>query len=284
MSMRRISKHLERAAEESFISGIDANFVLIERQFNARREELRRSLDDQYKEEFIRRLNHFATRLGIVADSVLEDIRSFENLFRRISCRIGLDLLCRKGDQTDLGRVRLIMKSGFVDYSSADIEFLGRFGKWNDIALIIEAVERPMSSSSHSTLPMSDDLKYRLAALAIYSIGKTRIAECLVRLASTKILDSFIIQIPHRVFSNLTDATINQLLRSPDESVRKIAAVKCVRAMSKKRLLELLNEYTSSNQPYYYNVVHWLDFGVSVPRNRALLAADKVLDYEYLDS
>jgi Domain of unknown function (DUF4062) len=278
------NKDLEFAVAESFISDIDANFVLIERQFHDRREELRRSLDDQYKEEFFRRLDHFAKRLGIVADSVLDHFRTFENFFRSMSCRIGLDLLCRNGDQTDLGRVRLVMKSGFVDYSDADMEFLKRFGEWDDINLIVEAVKRPTASSTHSAPVVSNELKYRLAAQAIYSIGKARLAQCLVQLASTKVLEPFVIEIPYKAFSSLSDTTINQLLRSPDEPVRKIAAVKCVRAMPKKRLTKLLDEYVSSSQSYYYNVVHWLDFGLSVPRNCALPAADKILSDDHIGS
>ena len=81
------NQDLERAAEESFILGIDANFVLVERQFNSRQGELRKSLDDQYKDEFFQRLDHYSKKFGEQAEQIAKGFRTFENLFRRMRDR-----------------------------------------------------------------------------------------------------------------------------------------------------------------------------------------------------
>ena len=77
--------------------------------------------------------------------------------------------------------------------------------------------------------------------------------------------------------SRLRDTEILDLLGNIDDSVRKMAALKCIRVLSRKRLQEVLDRHMNRVENQYYNVIHWLDFGVSVPRERALTAAQKLL-------
>lgn len=258
----------------------DPQFILAERQFKRRREGLRNSLDDQYKGDFTEALHRYSAQFGENADQILNQFRSLEDYLRRRRTRKGLDLICRKSDQSDLTRVRLVMKSGFVDYSSADIEYLKRFGGWEDIPLIIEAVKRPTFQNAVALLSIPDDLKYKTAARTMYSLGRARLPELLTLSMSSDLLSHLIVEIPHKAFCELSNAPINHLLRSPDESVRRATAIKCVRALPKMRLVKLLTKYVSSAEPHYYNVVHWLDFGASTPRNRAAAAAEKALIQE----
>ena len=181
-----------------------------------------------------------------------------------------------------MGRVRSALKSGFVDYSAADVEYLRRFGEWEDIPLIIEAVERPEAGRNRGILWSAlDDSKYRAAARAIYALGRTRLPEVLAMPAPSQLLAHLVAESSDKAFRSLGDASIMLLLRSEAEQVRKSAALKCVRALSKGRVAKLLASYVSGNKFRYYNVVHWLDFGVSTPRVRALLAAENVLNKEW---
>lgn len=47
-------------------------------------------------------------------------------------------------------------------------------------------------------------------------------------------------------------------------------------------LTDLLDNYYSGDTHRYYNVIHWLDLGVSIPRDRARFAAKIVLVREWL--
>jgi hypothetical protein len=84
-----------------------------------------------------------------------------------------------------------------------------------------------------------------------------------------------------RVFRDLGDAVIIDLLRSKRDVVRKAAALKCVQALPKKRVAKILAAYISPSEPYYYNVVHWLDLGASLPGDRAVSAAKKMIRKEW---
>lgn len=82
--------------------------------------------------------------------------------------------------------------------------------------------------------------------------------------------------IPDKAFQGLTDAVIVPLMRSEIEDVRKLTSLKYVRAFPRRRVKAFLDEYMAADQ-FYYNVIHWLDFGISVPRDRMLRAAGKAL-------
>ena len=82
--------------------------------------------------------------------------------------------------------------------------------------------------------------------------------------------------IPDRAFQELADAAIGPLMRSEIEDVRKLASLKYVRAFPRRRVKRFLEEYMAADQ-FYYNVIHWFDFGISVPRDRMLRAAGRAV-------
>jgi|SRR6266568_251906 len=274
----------DTAAEDSIYDGA-AEFVLTERYFNLRGDDLRQKVDDQYRAAFSRALDAMAARYGSGGDDLVEKARSLENFTRKKLTRQGLDIICRKAEPSDLRRVRSALKSGFVDYSASDVEYLQKFGEWEDIPLIIEAVQRPEAGRTQSILASAlDDSKYRAAARAIYTLGRTRLSEVLSMPAPSQLLAHLVAESSDKTFRSLSDISIMGLLRSEAEQVRKVSALKCVRALSKGRVSKFLASYVSGNQYRYYNVVHWLDFGVSAPRDRALLGAEKVLNMEWRSS
>jgi hypothetical protein len=210
-------------------------------------------------------------------------MHSLEEFMRKQLTRSGLDVICRQADPSDLGRVRSALKSGFVDYSATDVEYLQKFGEWEDIPLIIAAVERPEAGRKGGILSSAfDDHKYRVAARAIYALGRTRLPEILAMAAPSELLGYLVLESSDVAFRGRSDGSIMLLLRSEAARLRKAAALKCIRALSRKRIGELLAPYVAGDQLRYYNVVHWLDFGLSAPRARALKAAGNVLDEEWV--
>ena len=139
----RLASMTDRQLEEETALGSifdrDAAFILDERQFARRGEALRADVDDQFKTVFLQGLIDMTERHGVDADLV-ERTRPLEDGIRRDLTRQGLDVICRRAEAKDLRRVRAALKTGFVPYSAADIEYLRQFGEWEDIPLIIGAV------------------------------------------------------------------------------------------------------------------------------------------------
>lgn len=262
-------RELEEAAREESVLDRIATFILTDRQFSSRGGKLRNSVRDQFKAEFDEDLVATTEKFGNMGDLV-EKTRSLEDFLRKRLTRKGLDVICRRGGASDLGQVREVVKSGFVEYSAADIEYLRRFGEWEDI---------PLRNSLLSFV--QDSSKYRAAARAIYEIGRTRFSELLAIPAPGRLLAQLVVHASDKVFKALSDASIAALLRSEDDSVRKTTALKSVRALPKARVARILTDYLSADKHRYYNVVHWLDLGASAPRDRALSAVEKILNQEW---
>ena len=263
-------KQLEEAMRQDSIFDRDPQFILAERHFKRYAEGLRKSVDDQYKAEFSQALQTMIEKFG-GQTSLIEQTRSLEDHIRKGLTRQGLDVICHKAEPGDLGRVRTALKSGFIGYSAADVEYLRRYGEWEDIPLIIDAIKRPESGHSARSLLSSsfDDSKYRTAARAIYALGQTRLPKVLAMSTPSGLLPHLIIETSDKAFRSLSDVSINLLLQSENDAVRKAAALKCVKALQKVRVSKLLADYISGDKLRYYNVIHWLDFGVSIPRDRA---------------
>jgi hypothetical protein len=258
-----------------------AHFVLDDRQFSTRGNKLRAAVDDNFKKVFREAIDEMVRDYSATADLV-EKTRALEEYLRKGWMRKGLNVICRKSDPQDLGRVRSVLKSGFVDYSDADVEYLRKFGEWEDIPLIMASVDRPDSCRGFggiNTLLSSaaDSSKYRITARAIYGMGRTRLAELLTLATPNRLLSHLIVESSDKGFRTLSDASIFPLLISEDDGVRKAAALKCVRSLPKGRLKAILESYVSGDQQRYYNVIHWLDLGISVPHDRAVQAAGKVI-------
>lgn len=269
---------MEELANLDPILDRDPRFVLVHRRFKRYGDEIRSAVDNQYKEEFSKWLDKVSETFSA---ELLEKARSLENFIRKDLTRKSLDIICEKADQRDLGLVRETIRSGFVDYSTADIDYLRKFGEWGDIPLIFDSLKLPESGQKVSLLSIPDTSKYRTAARAIYALGRARLSEVLTMPAAVQLLPYFIAETSDKAFRELDDSLITTLLRSENDSIRKCAALKCVMSLPKKRVTKLLDSYITSDGFHYYNVIHWLDFGISVPRDRVLQAVEKVFNNEW---
>lgn len=142
---------------------------------------------------------------------------------------------------------------------------------------MIASLDRPEYGSKYrSLLSIASSTKYEDAARTLYALGKHRLDELLATAMPGHVLARIIPLIPDKVFQRLADAAIVPLMRSDIENVRKLASLKYVRAVPRRRVRQFLDKYMAADQ-FYYNVIHWLDFGTSVPRDRMLRAAGEVL-------
>ena len=143
--------------------------------------------------------------------------------------------------------------------------------------LVITSLDRPEYGRKYaSLLSIASSTKYEDAARTLYALGKHRLNDLLATTMPGDLLARIIPLIPDKVFQRLADADIVPLMRSETEDVRKFASLKYVRAFPRRRIKQFLEDYMAADQ-FYYNVIHWFDFGVSVPMERMLRAAGKAL-------
>jgi Domain of unknown function (DUF4062) len=278
MLSTKTDAELEALAANPSIFDRDAKLALLKRHFVREKDELGGLIEDQFKEDFAKSLADFAARFG-EENQVVKDTKGLEEFVRKGFTRKALDIVCEASTPEHLGLVRKALASDFVDYSSLDLEYLKKHGEWQDIPLVI-AVSGKLESGM--SLAGSDyRAKHILAAKAICAIGKERLAELLEKEMPKQLLAQLIIEVSDRSFRSLSNQQLKRLLLDTDDSVRKGCALKAVHTLAKKRLKQILDDYLESEDQRYYNVVHWLDLGNSVPSNVAKRAANKVIAKEW---
>jgi len=262
--------------ERSAIFDQNAYFALIRRNFRLRGDDLRKAVANQFADRFESLLKEIAKRHGMQTD-LIEEIRSLGKHLRSRFTREGLDIICSRLNAADLPLVRTMLASGGVDYSAADLQYIAKFGQWCDIPLVIASLDRPEYVRKYpSILSIAGSTKHEDAARTMYALGKHRLNDLLATTMPGHLLARIIPLIPDKAFQGLADADIGPLMRSETEDVRKFASLKYVRAFPRRRVKQFLEDYMAADQ-FYYNVIHWFDFGVSVPMERMLRAAGKAL-------
>jgi hypothetical protein len=261
---------LDREAANT-VFGQNARFVLDERHFSKRGGKLRAAVADQFKKEFADGIR--ALEPKVQADT-LQQLKSLEEYLTLDFTRKGLSIISRRSEARDLELVRKILAGGVVPYSDEDIEFLKKRGEWEDVRLILTAVAKPDYGVS---LFSANDAKYRTAARAVYAIGHNRFGELVELEMPPQVLLHIIVDASDRAFRSLTDAQILGLLFSNGDAIRKAASLKCIRSLAKSRVSRIFNAYTSSDRNTFYNVIFWLDMGLSIPSERATRAAERVI-------
>jgi hypothetical protein len=95
-----------------------------------------------------------------------------------------------------------------------------------------------------------------------------------------RLLSRLVVEASDTVFRNLSDEAIVRLLRNEDSMVRKGATLKAVCALPRRRVSTLLTNYLTEARRFY-NVIHWFDFGLSTPRDRAIAGARKTINLAF---
>lgn len=253
----------------------DAFIALARKNPAAHREKLIVALGDRFTARHQAALERLINMFGAQSDMV-EKVRGLGEFLRRQYTRQALDLIVSEQRAEDLALVREAIRSGFVWYSPVDLLYLKRFGSWEDIPHIVASVERPARRRGASVLAQIDDDKYELAAAVIYALGRDQIDQLFGIEMPVQLKIDLVRLATAQHFKTISGARLNELLRAESAEVRKASALKAIVSFPKKRIADVLEEYHSADQ-FYYNVIHWLDFGLSVPRREMLRGAAREL-------
>ena len=266
-SLKKFSEEeLTKKVESSFTLDDAAYFVRVERYFAKHVKELRRDIDDTFKayfEELIWRVD-----LSLGNTSFGELYRDEVDFQRKQFTRQGLDILCRVGNREDLQRIRGNLPGGYAGVSKADAKYLGKYGEWTDILLLLNVHVGMLSVPLAPPADYYEDFQGEVAK-AVLSISRRHPSSELFSLEMPAIILKKTIELcAMSRFSKISRDTLFGLLNHESPDVRKAASIKAVQTLSVRRIKSILREYISADK-YYYNVIHWLDLGVSMSRDDA---------------
>ena len=260
---------LERIIGGESLFDRDARFALDFKKFNERGPALRAAIDDKFRSLVSSDIKALEERLGADHDTI-KKLYSVEEILRKQFCRQALDLICEKNQAQDLARVRAAISEGFVDYSPLDFEFLKRHGEWQDVKLLISLVERREQGSS--LLAGVDENAVEQVSDAIAVIGKGRLAELIQFKMHYRLLEAIIKRSANKEVATLSHDELMTLLTWELDVIRKVTSLKVIRSLPGQRIKALLDRYLESDGQRYYNVIYWLDFGISLPKSRVMRA------------
>ena len=268
--LRRLSEsELTRKIEVAWTFEDAPYFARAERYFEKYGDELRSNIDDKFSAYFntcVDRILATPFGQGNAGKEHIQRIQKLENFHRKELTRRALNILCRAGDAQDLDRVRLHLQTGFTESSTLDTKYLGKHGSWKDIALLAQA-KAPISSRSHLE-PKGMGEFHEEIVKTVLSLGKKKSISTLLSVElPIELLTSVIKLCSDLRFAKISDKALLELFHNESSDVRKAASIKAVRSLPAKRIKSMLRKYVNKEGNRYYNVIHWLDLGSSMPRD-----------------
>nr|WP_323777237.1 hypothetical protein [Amylibacter sp.] len=201
---------------------------------------------------------------GKLDPDTVSRVRKLEEFQRKQLCTQALTAFCGIGKAKDLDLVRTTLDGYEVEATENILNFLARFGNWSDIERIKKLEDYPFGRGGLLSINVTKLPTQK--ARAILTIGKMRIADILELDLDVQILRSLAKQLPKSMIAKLSDEILLREMNRKDGEYRIIFALRCVQSLSKSRVSSLLDAYVDSNSHRYYNSVHWLDLGASLPQ------------------
>ena len=232
--------------------------------------EIRNNLSDGFKSYFQDKIARLAT-LYPDESTYISDAKSLEDhMCTRLTSKT-LEALCAYSGVADIELVRKTLDDWHVEYADNILRYLGRFGDWSDINRIL-SIGNPSSGRS-SLLSFAHNKHDDAVASALYALGKSCLIDLLDLKADTGVRSSLIKKFSQKDISSLSDDILIDQMNSTDDQFRKGLALKCALSLTQARIRKLLDRYTTRNGQRYYNSIHWLDLGASMPSRIAKMVA-----------
>lgn len=261
--------HLQTDLEQLLVSeGLyshDITFALYDKCFSKYRSELVKNLDDGFSsflEDKISRSDPSAAPDNKVGDFI-----------RQKMVQQAVELLAVKNFSDGIQTLRRAVDRGGVEYSDKIARYLEKNGGWEDVSRLIQLCENFPSLGMSRLSVVSRHEEYKSSAKAILKLAKNRVADLLAMKMPSELWNAVIAAMSKSSFVSFDDDCITTWLREEADSRRKAVALKSVICLPKSRLKKLLDAYISDGERYYYNVVSWLDLGVSLDRTRSIQIA-----------
>ncbi|MEO0369491.1 MAG: hypothetical protein AAF197_12040, partial [Pseudomonadota bacterium] len=238
--------------------------------------QIRDKLDDGFKSHFDAAIKKVEDA-GSESETIVSKFRELETFQRKSLCTKALAILCGMKHANDLTLVRKTIDEFEVDCTESVLRFFARFGDWSDIERIKGLGEYPFDRTS--MVGVDTTRLQQQKASAILVLGKNRTADMLALDLDDAVRKSLAKLLTKKAIANLSDEILMRELNRKDDGYRAIFALRCAQSLSKARILALLNLYISSEHYRYYNSVHWLDLGSSMPHRLVNMIVQRKLSY-----
>lgn len=228
--------------------------------------EIRDNLRDRFARMFEENVQRAEAIPGL-GDGYRKQVYELQEFYQERLCSGALAVLCGLKVKADLRLVRETLDAIDVRCSTEILTYLAKFGDWHDIARIERL--KSTTSDTHVILALTHDAFVDEKAAAIFEIGKNRMADLLEIELSSPIKKALVSIFPKGVFAKLGKDVIIKELDNKDDDYRIIFALRCVESLSRDKIEEILEQYIERDTQRYYNSIHWLDLGVSLPKKKA---------------
>lgn len=236
---------------------------------------LRRNIDSDFSE-------YFEEELATIRRLESSDIDNYVSRFERIrGFRLqkimdhALHVLCLADDRQDLERVRRVLSDSVCLGSYAVMGYLEKYGDWSDIPRLVD-LKNKYDNGLFILLPekySADETR----AKTIAKLSKGRVIDILKYDMNPYISSLVLKYITNTEIDKIDDGDILEVFDKESRDYSENFVIRCVSVLSRKRLSGLLQRYIERDGPYYYNIVHWLDLGVSLPKVHARAIAQHAL-------
>jgi hypothetical protein len=261
--------NLDQLREKVAEAGVfkDKELFVLYRKFGKKlSDEIRANLHDRFATMFDESVKKVEAISGVPEDYRAKAYGVWD-FYQKKLCSGALAALCALKIKTDIGLVRDTLGAIEIELSTELLMYLAKFGDWSDVARI-ERLASPVSRKG-SLLGFPYNTFADEKAAAILELGKGRVADLLNAEISAPIRRSLTNLFPKSVFMSLSnDAIITELDRK-DDAYRIIFALRCVESLPKERIETILDLYVERDTQRYYNSIHWLDLGTSLPKKQA---------------
>ena len=224
---------------------------------------LRGLLKDGFEGRFEERVGEIAASPWERAADLAKKARDLKDFCCLRQTRAALDILAAQLKRKDLGLVRYVLDRTEIEATEEVLAYLSRFGVWEDMERILALKVKGVSGATFVTGNYATNQE--LIGVALFKVGGSRFVDLLDTIKVPAIKASVIRASTRKVFGGLRNDKLLELMNEEDDAVRKVTALRCVESLRKSRIVELLDKYIERDEYRYYNVIHWLDVGVTMP-------------------
>lgn len=230
-------------------------------------EDLRTQLRSGFRKRFDAKVLELKKTVGDIAPDLISQTMGLRDFSCGRQTDEGLQILARVMDKSDLELVRQVIDNGEVIAGISILNYLHRFGEWQDVERLLR-LKRPFRLIQ-SVLYTPEDGTVNDIARALHGVSRGRLSDLFEKVTEPALRAAVYRQLTVKELLHRNDEAILQDLNHESETLRKTVSARCVEAFSKKRIANLLRTYTERDEYRYYNVIHWLDLGVSMPMSIA---------------
>ncbi|HHK5628446.1 TPA: DUF4062 domain-containing protein, partial [Serratia marcescens] len=251
--------------ETSYLLEADALIALAKKEKKKYIEEIRWLIKDGCESHYKNIVNSFKS------EKTLAILKNIEVSVRNNIAAACADWLFQCMDKSDILILRDFLSRKSTVMTNVIANYISKFGEWQDIELIYNA---NFTQPSYSILGLAaqNNKMMNIAVSAMIKIGKGREDELLALPMNSNLKARLIAQLNSKEFSRVSSNEIKKLLNDEDINIREKLSLKIIECLPKKDIEAIMKDYLYQDT-YFYNVVHWLDLGISLKRDVAQKSA-----------